>query len=95
MEEFMEKDNVKQTTETPRENDVEKQTKIPQESDVEKQADTTQENDVEDDKQDNLKIELQQEKNKIPDKAKSATETKEDWVKQYKQSRNLESGADG
>jgi len=95
VEELMEEDNVKQTTEIPQENNVERRTKTLQENDVEKQANPTRENDVEDNEQDNSKIELQQEKNKIPDKAKSAAETKEDWVKQYKQGRNLESGADG
>lgn len=77
----MEEDNLNQT-DIPQENDVEKQTKIPQE------------NDVEDDNQNNSRIESQQEKDKISDKEELAPGKKEDWVNQYKKSRNLENDAD-
>lgn len=77
----MEEDNLNQT-DIPQENNVEKQTKIPQE------------NDVEDDNQNNSRIESQQEKDKISDKEELAPGKKEDWVNQYKKSRNLENHAD-
>lgn len=77
----MEEDNLNQT-DIPQENNVEKQTKIPQE------------NDVEDDNQNNSRIESQQEKDKISDKEELAPGKKEDWVNQYKKSRNLENDAD-
>ena len=77
----MEEDNLNQT-DIPQENDVEKQTKIPQE------------NDVEDDNQNNSRIESQQEKDKISDKEELAPGKKEDWINQYKKSRNLENDAD-
>lgn len=90
----MEEDNLNQI-DTPQENDVEHHIKTPQENDVENQTKTSQENNVANEEKDNPQKALQQENNDISDKKEPADEKKEDWVKQYKKGRNLESNADG